>query len=94
MNDEERYLNALHAMQSGVAYKMEFDPADTQPKHLRVGINSALVNSSALVNLLIKKGIITHEEYFKELADLMEEEVKNYEKTLGQKLAGPTIHLH
>ena len=65
MTDEERYLSAAHGMQTGVSYVMEKDNTETQPKHLRVGINAAMSDEGGLVTLLIEKGIITHEEYMK-----------------------------
>src|SRR5690348_17509394 len=74
----DRYMKAAHAMQSGVAAKMRMDPKDTEPKHLRVGVNAAMVEHSALAQLLLKKGIITREEYTAELADVMEEEARKY----------------
>ena len=62
------YFELCHAMQSGVASKMNYAPADTEPKHLRVGVTSALVSNGALVQLLI---------------EFMECEVKNYEAELS-----------
>ena len=80
----ERYLSAAHAMQSGVEYKMGRAPGETQPKGLRVGVNSAMSNHGALVELLIRKGIITEVEYLEAIADKMEEEVRAYEVTLTE----------
>lgn len=80
---QERYKAAAHAMQTGVAYTMEFAPAATTPKHLRVGVNSAMVDSSALAQLLIQKGVITEEEYYSALADAMEREKALYERELA-----------
>lgn len=80
--DHQRYLTACNAMQSGVAMKMTVDPQETSPKHLRVGVNSAMVDTGALIGLLIKKGVITEEELCEALADKMEEEVKLYEDAL------------
>lgn len=78
----QRYLDAAHAMQTGVAFTMQQDPKDTDPKHLRVGINSALVETGAIVALLVDKGVTTYEEYFKYLADKMEAEVQTYAERL------------
>jgi len=86
MNAKERYAAAAHAMQSGVAMEM-FLPdrqSATEPKHLRVGVNSALVDSAALAELLIRKGVITEEEYFEALAEGMEREQRKYEKRLSE----------
>lgn len=54
------------------------------PKHLRVGVNSALVNDAALARLLIRKGLITLEEYESAIAYQMELEVQAYETNLSQ----------
>lgn len=83
MTNLERYEKALHAMQSGVAMEINYDNNSIMPKHLRVGINSALVETSMLAKILISKGIITSEEYEKELADSMEIEKRRYETMLS-----------
>ena len=88
-----RYLVAAHAMQSGVKYDMDTGMTnDTTPKHLRVGINSSLVDNSALVTLLVQKGVITKEEYFEALVMGMEAEVERYEFELSRHL-GVQVHL-
>lgn len=81
---DDRYMRALHAMQSGIKQAMEIGATSTEPKHLRVGVSSALIDSAAIASLLIKKGIITELEYRTELADLVEDEVKTYEDRLSQ----------
>lgn len=78
-----RYLAAAHAVQSGVAMLMNFDMAETTPKHLRVGVNSALVSVSTLGELLTQKGVITRVEYHEAMADAMEEEARRYEQALS-----------
>ena len=83
---QERYLAAAHAMQSGVAMEIELGSAQATPKHLRVGVNSSLVNSSALGELLIAKGIITEGEYLEAMAAGMEREQKKYEDELTAQL--------
>lgn len=85
--DAERYLAACHAMQSGVAVEMSRGSHDTEPKHLRVGVNTAHVAVAAVVRLLIGKGIITVDEYTRANADEMENEVKQYEQRNGVNLA-------
>lgn len=91
MNDQARYHAAAHAMQSGVRLRMSsegvpddstFWPGETSPKHLRVGVNSAMSDMGGLSRLLIAKGVITEEEYLKAIADAMEEEVASYEADL------------
>lgn len=91
---ERRYYSALHGMQSGVAFRQN-DPANTecQPKHLRVGVNSALVDSATVVKLLIAKGIFTEVEYFDMLATTMEQERDNYEKLVQKQAGTDKVHL-
>ncbi len=79
---QERYQAAAHAMQSGVAMEMNYDSKCTQPKHLRVGVNSALVDSSALAELLISKGVIAEDEYLDAIAAGMEREAESYRARL------------
>lgn len=90
---DRRYQAAIHAMQTGVAAKMAIDPSETTPKHLRVGVNSAMVEHSALAGLLIAKGVITEAEYLEALALGMEREQALYEKWLTDRYQGPNIRL-
>lgn len=82
---QERYAAAAHAMQSGVAAEIGLGTKSTEPKHLRVGVNSALVDSAALAELLIGKGIITEDEYVEAIATGMEREAKAYEDRLSER---------
>ncbi|MGH7243643.1 MAG: hypothetical protein ACREJD_09525 [Phycisphaerales bacterium] len=85
--DEERLLAAQHAMQTGVLMEMEHGVgAATELKHLRVGVNSAMSGDAAIAELLIAKGVISRDEYFKACADEMEREVKRYEERLSKHL--------
>jgi hypothetical protein len=81
--DQERYVNAMHAVQSGVASKMEFAPSETTPKSLRVGVNAAMVETATLQRLLVEKGVITWEEWWAALADQAEAEKAAYEDELN-----------
>ena len=85
---QERYHAAAHAMQSGVAMEMELpgNHAATTPKHLRVGINSALVDSAGLAELLISKSVITEDEYLEAMAAAMEREAARYQQLLSDRL--------
>lgn len=87
---QERYNALSHAMQSGVAFKMNYSDSETSPKHLRVGVNSSLISNGALVHLLVKKGLITELEYYEELVAMMEDEVKSYEAWLFKNSGGRT----
>lgn len=91
--DRERYIAAAHGMRSGVAMKMNYDVAETEPKHLRVGVNNALVGNGALAGLLIAKGIITREEYYGALADAMERERDAYRDEIRHRFGNPGINL-
>lgn len=82
----ERYYAAAHAMQSGVAAKMERAPKETEPKHLRTGVNAAMVEHAALIRLLLNTGVINERDYFVALADAMQDEVAMYERELTERL--------
>lgn len=83
---KKEYLAACHAMQSGVAQEMVTHPAATHPKHLRVGVNTVLVDHGALVGLLVKKGLITEQEYIDAITAGMRLEVERYEAALTADL--------
>lgn len=84
MSKHDDYLAASHAMQSGVACMMLCDDSEIQPKHLRVGVNSALISNGALVALLIEKGIFTVEEFEDKLLEYTLRDVKSYEDKLSK----------
>jgi hypothetical protein len=88
----ERYRAAMHAMQTGVAMDHGSGSDDGSPKHLRVGVNSILIETSVLTNLLVGKGVFTGEEFAEALAVAAEEEKARYEKRLEEKLGYP-VHL-
>lgn len=88
-----RYLAAAHAMQTGVAFKLDLDAKEAEPKHLRVGINSTMVSQDALVNLLISKGLITLDEFEEYLAAAMEREAQRYAQWLQQHMQHSKIQL-
>lgn len=91
--DQDRYAAAAHAMQTGVAMQMNFDPSETTPKHLRVGVNSAMVEHGALVKILLDKGLLTEDEYYKTLADFMEAEAESYRARIQEMYPGTKITL-
>ena len=82
---QARYRAAMHAVQSGVAAKMEYDGGETSPKQLRVGVNSAMVEFGALAGLLMRKGVISEEEFHEALADAAEAEQRLYERWLSER---------
>lgn len=87
------YVEACHAMQTGVAHKMRLDPSETSPKHLRVGVNVAMSDHGALVELLIAKGVFTLEEITAVMTAKMNAEVDSYEQYLSEQLNGAQITL-
>jgi len=80
-----KYEDAMHGMQTGVAFEMEKGSFDTTPKHLRVGINSCLINDAALVRLLIAKGLFTEEEYALEITKEANRELERYEDRIRDR---------
>jgi hypothetical protein len=75
-----RYEAALHAMQSGVK---AVGTLECEPKHLRVGINSALCELGAIASLLIDQGVIEENTYWERVISMIEEEVGRYEERLN-----------
>lgn len=92
--DVTRYMDSLHAVQTGVAHQMH-DPNvhETEPKHLRVGVNSAMVTDRALATLLIAKGVFTQDEYEAALADAAEVEAADYTQRVRKQYGNDAIHL-
>lgn len=86
------YLHALHAMQAGVGMLMNHRPSETGPKQLRVGVNSAMVETSAIVHLLIAKRIITRGEWETKLTEEMNAEADDYEREL-EEIIGTKVTL-
>jgi hypothetical protein len=88
----DRYRALAHAMQSGVEFYQ--DKTDQTPKHLRVGVNMALVDSSALAMVLMRKGLLTPAELIESLISKLEQEVAQYEaKINAQHGTGAKIKL-
>jgi len=86
-----RYNAAAHAVQSGIAVLLHRDPTLAEPKHVRVGIDTAKAEQGGLARLLIHKGIFTEVEYFEAMAEAMEQEKARLEQELST--GGTTIHL-
>lgn len=96
---KERYEALLHAVQSGVKWELEAEQfagipeqsSTGSPKHLRVGVNSALVQNSSLAILLMRKGVITELEYWETQIELWEAEVASYEQKASQAAGGVRV---
>lgn len=87
----KKYIEALHAMQAGVARMQEIEPRSTTAKHLRVGINATRSDQGALIDLLIEKGIFTLDEYELKALEYMEREKKSHEDLLLEKTGIPHV---
>jgi hypothetical protein len=73
-----RIAEAQHGCQSAIAFEISRvgdNAAGCDHKHLRVGVDSALIDSGALQKTLIEAGLITEEHYFRNLAELWEKEL-------------------
>jgi hypothetical protein len=91
---QDRYLRAAHAVQSGIAALMGTPHRSfTNPKHLRVGIDTCKRDLGSLAQLLIEKGIITAEEYGEAMADGMEVEAQMYEADVSEQMGVPVTLL-
>lgn len=88
-----RYYALGHAIQSGIAYLMEKDKKLVDPKHLRVGINTAHVTDHAIAELLIAKGVFTEDEYRAQLLVSMEKEVRKLEAEISELNGGVKVTL-
>ena len=78
--DESQRL--LHAIQTGVAFEQANGSRDGEPKHLRVGVNNALVEIAAIARLLMDKGIVSQEEVFRYIIGGLSEELNRYESRM------------
>jgi len=87
------YAGLLHAVQSGVAACIGAGIADdVSPKHLRVGVNSALIDVAAMAELLTEKNVITRLDYFRALVRVAKREREAYEAKLSARL-GKSVRL-
>lgn len=95
MTDEEfaaRVGTLTHALQSGVVADHRLGSRDGEPKHLRVGVNVALVETGAIGRLLIEKGVCTREEYQTSVLVGLEAEIETYQARLS-KIYGTKVSL-
>lgn len=94
MEFQDRYTRAAQQLQTAVKLYSNYDSTDMGPIHLRVGINSSLVDSWTIAHLLIKKGIITELEYIEALAVEMEREVDRYKYKFKKYLGRPDMEIN
>lgn len=94
----EQLLALQHMVQSGIAALQGHHQLhggrfpQCEPKHLRVGVNSAMVEASAMARILFAKGICTPREFFDQLIAVWNEEVDSYERLLREQI-GPNVSL-
>lgn len=91
--DNRRYHDAAHAMQTGVKTIVHYEPSETTNASLRVGVNSAHVSMAALTQLLLEKGLFTMDEYAAANAKAMEAEAEAYRVRLAAHLGGTDVTL-
>lgn len=82
----ERYAILCEKIQSGVATELKYNPDGGSPKHLGTGNNLRAVDHSALVTLLVEKGLITWPEYQDALITAAETEVRRIEQVLTKQM--------
>lgn len=94
------YEQALHGIQSAILQRISHDTnmsgewsklpdrntSFAGPKHLRVGVDTSKAEQGALAALLVRKGVITKEEYFEEMRLALNQELANYESMLSEIL--------
>lgn len=83
--DIQRYLAALHAIQTGVATEHHQGSDDGSPKHLRTDIASCQISITALVGVLIDKGLLTLDEFQTLIADEAERVVGEYQDRINAR---------
>lgn len=77
-----------HAIQSAIAFKMSLPGyRAAEPKHMRVGIDTSKAEHAALVQCLVRAGIILEDDYFRVTLELLEHEVK-LQTDEARRLAG------
>lgn len=89
MKSDLSYIAAMHGVQSAIATEiitLGEDEAGASPKHLRVGVNSAMVNDLAVAELLIEKGIFTREEYIEAVRKAANRELDEMTDRVRNKL--------
>lgn len=81
------YPQAAHGIQTAIAYRMSHNNGDTEPKHLRTGIDLSKTDQAGLAALLIAKGVFTEEEYVEYLRLAANEEVAKEEEEAGGRVS-------
>ena len=78
------YYQRMHAVQSAIAFSLSTGAVDASPKHLRVGVDSAMVQIGATGMILIEKGVCTELEYFQAMAEFASRELESREAEMPE----------
>jgi hypothetical protein len=104
MSNHERYVTALHKIQTAVRLRLNresvaynghdccvpFDTSECSPKHLRTGVESAMASAEGLGRLLVDKGLVTRDELESALVDALEARADDRAKEIGA-MFGPNV---
>jgi hypothetical protein len=85
----DEYVRQGHAVQSGVAMRLQLDPTFATTKDMRTGIDTSKADMGGLVELLIQKGIFTDIEYMEAIVASMRAERERWEADIGARLGRP-----
>lgn len=97
MTDEEflaEYKRLGHAIQTGIGWKIQLDtgspdvnsdPNLNAHKHLRVGIDTNKADLGSISRLLVKKGLISDDEFKQAILEGLELEKASYEDQLNER---------
>lgn len=90
----KEYVGIGHAIQTGILLELEHENQTAQNmfKHLRTGLNLVMSDHGSLGRLLVKKGLITQEEYFTTVLEGLKTELESLEKKLSERF-GHEVHL-
>lgn len=83
----QEYERLAHAVQSGVAFGDGYESQEA--KHLRTGLNLVMRDLGSLAGLLVKKGIITNDEFFEATLEGLKLEVVAEEARLSEQYGKP-----
>ena len=79
---QDEYMALMHQMQTGVAFTMHRSD-EASPKHLRVGVNSAICMVSALVKTLVEADVIIWEDFRDSEIEMLKQDIESYKSRLG-----------
>jgi len=93
MSIRQKYVETMGAIASGMMQMLALGHDEfTTDIQIRVGVDQAHVNTSALVELMIEKEVFTMEEYEVHLLKAAEYELNNWEEKLSE-LMGTDVKL-